>query len=332
MKSLLRRIAATAAAVLVASAIAWNVSPWPSALTSRLLFDRISAAQNAALAPLVPSNITAHRDIAYGAAADEKLDIYLPPTDAGSGEKIPLIVWIHGGAYISGSKSYVGNYASILAGKGFAVAAIDYPLAPRVRYPGPVAAANAALAFLKRNAAAAYNVDTDRIVIAGDSAGANIAAQLAIVIAAPDYAKQLAIEPAVAISNIRGLLLFCGVYKPSLFDENGRISRYRRMVLWSYFDNRTGNLATLPKTFDIVANLPRNLPPVFITAGNADRLLPHSEALAETASRLGIVTDTLFFADAHETRLQHEYQFDLGNAEGKQALDRAVAFLRKYLR
>jgi len=106
------------------------------------------------------------------------LDIYTPHTTAG--EPRAVILWVHGGGFISSSAATVGDYAILLAHAGYTVASLDYSLAPGARYPVPVRQGSAALRYLRANAGR-FGGDPARIVLGGDSAGAQIASQLAAV-------------------------------------------------------------------------------------------------------------------------------------------------------
>ncbi|MGH7493962.1 MAG: hypothetical protein ACREOO_16405 [bacterium] len=66
---------------------------------------------------------------------------------------------------------------------------------------------------------------------------------------------------------------------------------------------------------------------MFISAGNADPLLPQSRAFAETAASLGVHVDSLFFPHDYTPALPHEYQFNLDVDAGQLALERSVKFL-----
>ena len=77
-------------------------------------------------------------------------------------------------------------------------------------------------------------------------------------------------------------------------------------------------------------NLTAAFPPAFVSAGNADPLLPHSLGLVAALDAVGVEHETLFFADDHEPRLGHEFQFDLDSEPGRLALDRAVAFVERF--
>src|SRR5262245_35953976 len=94
---------------------AWYLSPWPSALFYRYVFDKAGIAANNALAKHVPAGVIVRRDIAYGPEPIEKLDVYLPPGIEDSTRRLPVIFWIHGGAFLAGDKNHQANYMQILA-------------------------------------------------------------------------------------------------------------------------------------------------------------------------------------------------------------------------
>lgn len=302
--------------------VAFKVSPWPSALFYRYLFDKGGVAMNDALAKHVPTGVSTRADIGYGPDPVEKLDVHLPT--AFDGRALPVIVWIHGGGFISGDKNHIANYMKIVAAAGYAVVGINYTLAPAAGHPTPTRQANAALAFIKANAGK-LSIDTDRIFLAGDSAGAHIAAQLAIAISEPTYAKMIEVTPAIERSALRGLILHCGIYDPDSMKAEGPMAGFLTTVAWSYLASKDGT--AISPQFSIVRSMTQKMPPMFVTAGNADPLLLHSKALVEVARKLGVSVDTLFFPDDHTPPLQHEYQFDLDAAAGKQALQRSLKFI-----
>jgi acetyl esterase/lipase len=326
-----RRAALATLALLALLAIAgWaalRVSPWPSVLAIRWAFDRGSAQASAALEKHVPAGIRARTGMTYDPAdPDATLDLYLPPPATGPTAPLPVVVWIHGGGFVSGRKEDIGNYARILAGRGFAVASIDYTLAPTARWPGPTRQANAALRWL-RVQAPALGIDPERVVLAGDSAGAQIAAELANAITSADHARRIGIEPALPPGALAGTLLYCGPYDVALVRGDGPAAGFLRTVLWSYFGRRDGGDATETDAFSVARHVTPAFPPTFISAGNADPLLPHSRALAEALRAQGVRVHALFFADDHVPALPHEYQFNLDTGAGQRALEESVAFL-----
>src|SRR4051794_20964009 len=171
---------------------AFQISPWPSVLLIRYAFHKGGSAASASIAPLVPKDISVQDELSYSPGDRHAVfDLFTP---ANGNMPLPAIVWVHGGGFVAGSRSYLSNYLQILAARGFVTVAIDYTLAPTARFPTPVRQANTALAYIVANAQR-FNIDPARIFLAGDSAGAQIAAQTALIISDPDYARRVGIEP-----------------------------------------------------------------------------------------------------------------------------------------
>lgn len=307
---------------------AWfQLSPWPSAMLIRLAFDRDAVKASQALARHVPAGVVERLDIPYLQTEGHlRLDIFRPAADG----MRPVVVWVHGGAWISGDKAYIANYLRILASEGFATIGVGYDIAPAATYPTPVRQVNAALRYLSANAGQ-LGLDMNRVVLAGDSAGAQIAAQVGLVLADPDYASRMRLSPGLAPDQLRGLLLHCGGYDIGSVDFTGPFGGFLRTVFWSYFGTRDFVDDPRMSEFSILENLSSRLPPLFVSAGNADPLLPQSRLLAERATAAGIEVDTLFFPHDRVPALGHEYQFDLDDEAGRLALRRGLAFLRQRL-
>lgn len=300
---------------------AFRLSPWPSVLIVRNAFATDADARNAALAKHRPEGVRTIEDLPYPGGPG--FDLHLPPPGPGPA---PLVFWIHGGAFIGGDRKDLAGYLAVLAGKGYAAAAPGYTLAPSARYPEPVLQANAALAAVLADAAR-HGVDPERIVIAGDSAGAQIAAELAASLVDPLRASAIGLRPAADPDALRGVVLFCGVYEPAALDLTGDFGGFLRTVLWSYFGDPDPGADPRFATFAVNRNVPPGFPPAFVSAGNGDPLEPQSRLLADALADAGVITETLFFPADHAPSLPHEYQFDLDGDDGRLALDRLTAFL-----
>lgn len=315
--------------ILVVAAIAvasFLLSPWPGVFLVRAIFDKGAATASAKLEERVPTDVTTET-LRYDAAdPDAMLDIHRPPeTRAGA----PTIVWIHGGGFVSGRRGDITNYLMVLAGQGFTVVNVDYTIAPDATYPTPVRQVMRALEFLLRNGGQ-FGVDTSRMVLAGDSAGAQIAAQTATILTAPGYGASVGVEPAADLiaGRLAGVLLFCGVYDISGMGHGGGIlGWFVQTTGWAYSGRRDWRAADGFATINFTQHLTAAFPPAFISAGNADPLGPQSVALAEALTAKGRPVETLFFPTDYRPPLAHEYQFDLDSAAGALALDRAVAWL-----
>jgi acetyl esterase/lipase len=219
----------------------------------------------------------------------------------------------------------VGNYARILAGRGFAVVAVDSSIAPEATHPQPTLEVDAALRFL-HGQGHRWSLDTKRLVLAGDSAGSHIAAQLALAHTDRDYRERLGLEVLPAGVSIAGLVLCCGIFDPPALDFDGKLGWFLRAAAWAYAgradfaEDTTFALTALPRF------LPRGMPPVFLTAGNADPLLPQSLAFADALRARDGRVETLFFPAQRVPALGHEDQFTLDDA-GREALAAIVGFV-----
>ncbi|QLC25909.1 alpha/beta hydrolase [Parasphingopyxis algicola] len=130
---------------------------------------------------LVPKDAGSERigqDIAFGDAARQRLDIYAPE-ERGGDAALPVIVFIHGGGWRAGDKAGYEFAGRALAARGFVTVVPNYRLSPDVHFPAFVEDGAAALRWVRANIAERGG-DPDRIVMVGHSAGAHIAAMLAM--------------------------------------------------------------------------------------------------------------------------------------------------------
>jgi acetyl esterase/lipase len=320
-----RFILGIAAGIIVLALVMTYVTPWPIVLIIRAIFDAGAERASAALAPKVPQDIAVETGLSYDPAdKDAHFDIYRGADARGDG---PTIVWFHGGGFVSGRREDIANYLKILAGRGFTVVNVDYTIAPEAKYPTPIRQAHKALAYLTANAAR-HKINAARLVLAGDSAGAQIAAQTAATIASPAYAQAVGVVPGAGLEQLAGTLLYCGVYDiRSIGKGGGIIGWFVGSTLWAYSGERTPPEQGPFSTMSVIPNLNSAFPPAFISAGNADPLGPQSVAMAEALRQQGTKLTELFFPADHQPPLAHEYQFDLDTAAGELALDRSVAWL-----
>lgn len=131
-----------------------------------------SALQFSKFFRLGPVHSRVYQTLGYGQSGVDRLslDYYAP---VGSGPK-PCILVIHGGSWSGGNSQQLPELNSVLASRGYAVASMNYRLAPAFKSPAPLEDVKSALAYLKLHASALH-IDTNNIVLLGRSAGAQIA-------------------------------------------------------------------------------------------------------------------------------------------------------------
>lgn len=324
---MLRKLLLTLVAVVLVLAVgafaAFRLSPWPSVWLIRHAFDQGAEDAKASVAPHIPPGISARYDLSYAPDdRDARFDLFAP---AGAAAPLPAVVWVHGGGFIGGTRSDLAGYLQVLAARGYATVAIDYTLAPEAQFPTPVRQTSAALAYIRANAAR-LGIDPARIFLAGDSAGAQIAAQTALVVSDPSYARRIGVQPGLPREALRGVLLFCGPYDPGTMSFDGPFGDFMRTVIWSYVGTRNPGDPRIAQ-MAVTPHVTSAFPPAFISVGNADPLAPQSVRLAEALRGKGVEVDALFFPPDHRPPLEHEYQLFLSTDAGRLALDRSAAFL-----
>lgn len=165
---------------------AFTIKSFPSPLWLLLLL--IGLHHNAAAQPkspvqsLFPQGTVTHSNIPYAGDTLQKhlLDIYLPP---GVKAPVPLIVWVHGGAWMLNDKyadmGYMKNTLKGFIDSGYALASIDYRWSTTAPFPAQLQDCNQAIEYLYEHAAQ-YGYDKSRIALIGFSAGGHLASLLAL--------------------------------------------------------------------------------------------------------------------------------------------------------
>jgi acetyl esterase/lipase len=126
-------------------------------------------------APVPFGSFSRATDIAYGEDPRQRLDIYSPAKE----RHVPVVVFFYGGSWSAGRRSHYAFVGAALAARGYVTVIPDYRLYPQVRFPGFVDDGASAVAWVQRHAAD-FGGDPARIVLMGHSAGAHIAALLAL--------------------------------------------------------------------------------------------------------------------------------------------------------
>ncbi|MGM0898479.1 MAG: alpha/beta hydrolase [Bacillota bacterium] len=268
----------------------------------------------------INAQVSVVKDLRYDQTENAFMDLYYPKGITGP---LPVVLWIHGGGFIGGSKDSRQDYGMTLANAGYLVANINYALAPDQLYPGPVIQANEALNFLTETAAQ-YGGDMERIFVGGDSAGAQIASQLAALQSNPALAETMNLKPAVSSEQMRGALLFCGLYDMETVRESGfpNIDFFLNAYTGTESFETFGNIHEM----STIQHVTPAYPDVFISAGDADPLEPQSVALADSLRIKGVDVTDVFFRGT-DKNLKHEYQYALDTNDGQETLNKTLEFL-----
>jgi acetyl esterase/lipase len=145
------------------------------ALLLLLPFAPARAEEPASSAPPKPADgIRRLKNVEYGRAGDTKLllDLYLPEEVE---KPVPVVLWVHGGAWVSGSKALCPILK--LVPRGYAVASVGYRLATIAPHPAQIDDVRTAVRWLRTNAKD-HRIDAAKVGAAGASAGGHLVALL----------------------------------------------------------------------------------------------------------------------------------------------------------
>lgn len=319
---------------IVIGVLVWfKVSPWPGAMIIRYVFSQNDTKSSEALAkhaPSVPISVIANQQYRPN-DSDAYIDVYFSQNTQ---SKQPVIIWTHGGAWISGGRASHDAYFKLLAAQGFTVIAVGYSLGPEKTYPTAIHQLNDMYAYLASNADRLH-ADVNRIVLAGDSAGAQLSSQMGALITNPAYANDMHIKPNLSPSQLKGMVLNCGIYKmEELIHPNPTLPKILGwgddVSVWAYLGSRDFTVAAKLTQMSTFYHVSKDFPPTYITGGNGDPLTDaQSKPFADTLESLGVKVTRLFYDAGHQPSLPHEYQFNLDNEDGNKALNATIDFAKE---
>jgi acetyl esterase/lipase len=239
-------------------------------------------------APALPAGTQALRDIAYVPNGHErqKLDLFVPP---GATNPLPLIIWIHGGAWRAGSKE---NCPALrFLERGYAVASINYRLSQHAVFPAQIEDCKAAVRWLRAHAPE-YHLDPDHFAAWGSSAGGHLVALLGTSGGVKEFAvgENLNISSRVqAVVDFFGPTDFAQMSKYSLpnapFDHDAADSPEALLIGGAVQQNKARAAKASP-----LAYVSHDTPPFLIMHGNKDNIVPYqqSELLRDALKKAGV--------------------------------------------
>jgi acetyl esterase/lipase len=218
----------------------------------------------------LPVGFTAQIDVVYTKVGDwnGRMDLYLPPRGR---KPTPVVINIHGGGWNHGDKESQTGFSPYFK-NGFAVANVEYRLTGQATAPAAVEDARCALLYLIKNAKA-LNIDVNKMVVAGTSAGVHLALMTGLL--ANDHRFDGACERADSI-KVAAIIDQYGI--TDVWDWGyGPYIRSKSAVSW------LGNKAkdsVFAASVSPVTFVHKNSPPVFIVHGNADPVVPYQQSVA----------------------------------------------------
>jgi acetyl esterase/lipase len=252
----------------------------------QLIMLAIAAMAAGATAQEPAKGTTVHRDLAYVANGHprQKLDLYLPD----EGRNLPLIIYVHGGAFRMGDKADAAPTDSLA--QGYAVASINYRLSGDAVFPAQIQDCKAAVRWLRANASR-YGLDPDRFAAWGASAGGHLVAMLG----STGGVRELEVGDHLGVSSrVQAVVDYFGPTDFLQMDAHrvptGQVhnrpdSPESLLIGGSIQENKSKVAKSNP-----ISYVTPDAPPFLIVHGDRDPLVPHhqSELLAAALKQAGV--------------------------------------------
>ena len=267
----------------------------------------------------LPGGVTQCRDISYGCHGKESLlDVYYPE---GTTQPLPTIVSIHGGGYVYGSKEIYRRYGMDMAKRGFAFVNFNYRLSPKWKFPTPLADTNAVLQWIVQNRSR-YHLDPNRIILLGDSAGAQLTSQYAAIFSNPEYAARFPLTlPDIRICAVG---LFCGMYDIASFAAD----RANRGLASDYLGRKFD--LTDPR-LNVLDAVTEKYPPAFIITGSNDFLKHCARPMYDHLTSRGVPAQYQCYGAPEDKKVCHVFHVNILLPEAITCNDDAAAFFHNYV-
>jgi len=217
-----------------------------------------------------------------GGGPQQQLDLYVPT----QGKNMPLIVYVHGGGWEHGDKAgdSLNPYNLQLLWDGYAVASVNYRLAPAAIWPTQIQDCKAAIRWLKAHSHQ-YGYDPNRIAAIGQSVGGHLAAMLGATSGSKTFEVGENLDSSSDVTCV--VNLFGAVADFATF------AKYREdMGLGENFSFLGGSVkdhTDLARSASLVNYVHAEEPPMLVVHGTADHLVPYIQAdlLVEAMDKAG---------------------------------------------
>jgi acetyl esterase/lipase len=234
----------------------------------------------------------AERDMPYGQFAQRNLLDVWRRRDIGSDARAPVLVQVHGGAWVSGRKEGQGEpLMGHLAARGWVCVAPNYRLSPRATWPDQIVDIKRVLAWVKNNIGD-HGGDPDFVVITGGSAGGHLAALAALTPGRAEW--QPGFED--ADTSVAAAVPFYGVYDLTNQTGTSRADTTafleKRVFKSSLADDRARWEQASP-----LAHVGPEAPPFFVLHGGNDSLVPVEQARAFVSEFRGVSKQAVVYAE-----------------------------------
>ncbi len=272
-----------------------------------------------------PEGVERFDDLLYGPdQVWNRLDVYRPKKERGN--RLPVIVSIHGGGWVYGDKELYQFYCMSLAERGFAVVNFTYRLAPESKFPAQLEDTNLVMKWVFENGAE-YGFDLENIFMVGDSAGAHLLGLYTAICTSPEYAAQFDFTAPRGFVP-RALGLNCGAYEPLNYEEHAVGGKKRDLMGDLLPENGSERERRLINVTDHVNS---SFPPVYLMTALGDFCLDQAPKLEAKLKEAGVHCEYRIYG-TQEQPLYHVFHLTVQEEEGQRCNDEQCGFFRRMMR
>lgn len=269
-----------------------------------------------------PENIVRFDDIAYGEDKFQVLDVYKPK--ALKLEKLPVIVSVHGGGWIYGSKETYQFYCMSLAQEGFAVVNFSYRLAPENKFPASLEDTCSVFKWVLKNCDK-YGFDTENIFAVGDSAGGHILTLFTDLCVNNKYRKNYNFAPPCNFVP-KAIALNCGAYQPNMSAGENKASTIYLMKELLKNKGIRQEFALI----NSVKHMVKGFPPTFLMTCEDDFLKNQFVPMIEKLMQINTPYVARYYV-SKERNLQHVFHCDIKLPEAQKCNKDECDFFKQYI-
>jgi acetyl esterase/lipase len=264
------------------------------------------------------SGLLVDKHIAYGDLAEQQLDIY---RSAAKSELKPILIHIHGGAWVTGKKGQMGRpLIHDMAAAGWLVVDIEYRLGPVHRYPAMIEDVLRAIAWVKTNATA-YGGRADFVALTGGSAGGHLTALAGLL--KDDVRRDLQHDFADIDTRVQAIAPFYGRY--DFLDRFNIINdpKIRQFMVDKVMPSAPVGLGqVLWRQASPIDHVGSHLPPCLVVHGSADCMIDQAEAAAFVDAQQALSEAPFHFVSVPGA----QHAFDLGHCPQADAINKLVLY------
>jgi acetyl esterase/lipase len=266
------------------------------------------------------------RDIPYvpePSNRKQRLDVVVPEGDG----PFPVLVYVHGGGFISMDKKQYRRVAKSFAAAGHVVFNVNYRRAPAFRYPVNLTDVGTAVAWALRNAAA-YGGDPGTVFLAGDSAGAHLVSTYSTSLQDEALVKAFRLEGVEGPRKVAGLVLLYGVFDCETVLDTG--FPFVKMMLQSFLSRDPVIFKERARSASPIRHITPDYPPCFITYAEKDGLSSESAAFAKELERQGVEHRVLAIPRRECRIIAHGFVSTFWRRCARKAMAAATDFLHEH--